>query len=83
MLDQDILNRLYSKQIKSLDEKLYNYDARYYRYYKFMDDEWDMDRVIKDTVIIHFCGKKKPWKKNYSGRFHALYKHYEKMALWE
>ena len=51
--------------------------------YKFMDDEWDMDRVIKDTVIIHFCGKKKPWKKNYSGRFHALYKHYEKMALWE
>ena len=83
MPDQDILNCLYSKQIKSLDEKLYNYDARYYRYYKFMDDEWDMDRVIKDTVIIHFCGKKKPWKKNYSGRVHALYKHYEKMALWE
>src|SRR5690606_20106481 len=83
MPDQDILNCLYSKQIKSLDEKLYNYDAMYYRYYKFMDDEWDMDRVIKDTVIIHFCGKKKPWEKNYSGRFHALYKHYEKMALWE
>jgi len=83
MPDQDILNCLYSKQIKTLDEKLYNYDARYYRYYKFMDDEWDMDRVIRATVIIHFCGKKKPWTKDYSGRFHALYKHYEKMALWD
>ncbi|HOA41502.1 MAG: glycosyltransferase family 8 protein [Halanaerobiales bacterium] len=83
MPDQDILNCLYSKKIKTLDEKLYNYDARYYRYYKLLDGEWDMDAVIKNTVIIHFCGKKKPWKRNYSGRFHALYKHYEKMALGE
>jgi lipopolysaccharide biosynthesis glycosyltransferase len=81
MPDQDILNALYSKRIKSIDEKLYNYDARYYRYYKIMSGGmYDMDYVIKNTVILHFCGKKKPWKKDYTGVFHSLYKHYEKMA---
>jgi lipopolysaccharide biosynthesis glycosyltransferase len=82
MPDQDILNALYSKKIKSLDEKLYNYDARFYRYYKIMSGGMcDMDYIIKNTVILHFCGKKKPWTKNYSGKFHSLYKHYEKLAL--
>lgn len=82
MPDQDILNVLYSKKIKSLDEKLYNYDARHYSYYKIKtNNECDMDYVIRNTVILHFCGKKKPWKKDYSGKFYSLYKHYEKMAL--
>lgn len=80
MPDQDVLNALYSKKIKSLDEKLYNYDSRYYGIYK-LKSKWDMDMVINKTVFLHFCGKKKPWKKDYSGRFHALYKHYEKLAL--
>lgn len=82
MPDQDIMNMKYNKDIKTLDEKLYNYDARYYQYYKLMSGgECDMDFVIRNTVFLHFCGKKKPWKPNYSGRFHALYKHYEKMAF--
>lgn len=81
--DQDILNALYSRRIKSLNEKLYNYDARYYSYYKISSSGlYDIDYVIRNTVVLHFCGKKKPWKKNYSGKFHALYKHYEKLALW-
>lgn len=78
MPDQDVLNALYGKEILPLDEKFYNYDARYYRYYNFITGGlWDMDYVIRNTVILHFCGKKKPWRKDYSGRFHALYKHYE------
>ncbi|WP_233549524.1 glycosyltransferase family 8 protein [Lysinibacillus yapensis] len=82
MPDQDILNALYSQKIKSLDERLYNYDTRYYRYYKLKNNGiCDMDYIFENTVILHFCGKKKPWKKKYSGKFHALYKHYEKLAL--
>lgn len=82
MPDQDIMNALYAKKIKSLDEKLYNYDVRYYRYYKVMSNgTCDMDYVIRNTVILHYCGKKKPWKKEYNGKFHSLYKHYEKLAL--
>jgi lipopolysaccharide biosynthesis glycosyltransferase len=80
--DQDILNTLYSSQIKCLDEKLYNYDTRYYSYYKVTtNNTCDMDYVMRNTVILHFCGKKKPWHKGYSGKFHSLYKHYERKAI--
>lgn len=82
MPDQDILNALYSKRIRSLDEKLFNYDARFYSYYKLSSGGvCDMEFVIRNTVILHFCGKRKPWKKDYSGKFHSLYKHYEKLAF--
>ena len=84
MPDQDILNALYSTEIKNLNELYYNYDARYYTYYKMKNGgSFDMDRIIKKTVILHFCGKKKPWTKNYSGPFYSLYKHYEKQACLE
>ena len=80
--DQDILNALYSKNIKPVDEILYNYDPRYYNYYRFVSNgRYDMDYIIYNTSIIHFCGKQKPWKKRYSGKFHSLYKHYERIAL--
>ena len=81
MPDQDILNSLYSRQIRKLDERYYNYDARYYYRYKLVSGgRFDMDRIVNTTVVLHFCGKKKPWNKNYSGVFLALYKHYEKQA---
>lgn len=81
MPDQDILNALYSKRIKDLDELYYNYDARYYAYYKLTSNgSFDMEQIINNTVILHFCGKKKPWNKKYAGVFLALYKHYEKQA---
>lgn len=81
MPDQDILNAVYAKRIKSIDEKLYNYDARYYNYYKLTSNGgFDMDEIINHTVILHFCGKRKPWQKQYTGKFHSLYKHYEKLA---
>jgi len=82
MPDQDILNALFAKQIKTIDGKKYNYDARYYHYYKLARNGlYDMDHIIYNTVIIHFCGKKKPWHKKYTGKFHSLYKHYEKLAF--
>ncbi|NLW55712.1 MAG: glycosyltransferase family 8 protein [Firmicutes bacterium] len=82
MPDQDVLNSLYAKRIKTISEIKYNYDTRYYIYYRLMSKgEVDMDYVINNTSILHFCGKKKPWHKNYRGVFHALYKHYEKLTF--
>jgi len=78
--DQDIINGLYSKHIKDIDELIYNFDARFYSYFKLLG-KVDMDFVINRTAILHFCGKKKPWHSNYSGKFHSLYKHYERLAL--
>ncbi|HEY8365106.1 MAG TPA: glycosyltransferase family 8 protein [Haloplasmataceae bacterium] len=80
--DQDIINALYAKLIKSLDEMVYNYDVRKYKSYKYSSKgACNMDYVINQTVFLHFCGKKKPWKSNYQGYFHALYKHYEKLTF--
>lgn len=80
--DQDILNSLYAKEIRKLDEIEFNYDTRFYKYFRFLSKgKINMDYVMRHTVILHFCGKKKPWHKNYSGEFHGLYKHYEKLAF--
>lgn len=79
--DQDVINGLYSKHIKNVDEVLYNFDARFYHYYRITSkNAVNMDYIINNTAIIHFCGKKKPWHQNYTGKFHSLYKHYERLA---
>ena len=81
--DQDILNSLYAKHIMKLDEIEFNYDTRFYKYSRVLSKgEVDMDYIMRHTVVLHFCGKKKPWHNNYSGEFHALYKHYEQRALF-
>lgn len=82
--DQDVLNGLYGKEIKKIDEIKYNYDTRFYQYYKIQSrGEIDMNYVMRNTAILHFCGKRKPWHDHYIGKFHSLYKHYEVLALRE
>ena len=79
--DQDILNGLYGAQIRMVRDSVWNYDARRYEKYWFLSQgEQDMDWVMENTVFLHFCGKNKPWNKNYIGHFAALYKHYGQ--LW-
>lgn len=82
MPDQDALNALYAKEIKSVDTRVYNYDARCYKYYKLVSEGLcDLDHVMATTVFLHFCGKKKPWKKNYKGKFASLYAYFMRLAL--
>lgn len=82
--DQDIFNALYSKHTKKIQEVRYNYDTRHYQYYKFLSSgKVDIDYIMQYTSILHFCGKKKPWQDNYSGKFYVLYKHYETLAMRE
>ena len=80
--DQDVLNGLYGKHILSVDDALYNYDARNYETYRLLDTERTMTWVIRNTVVLHFCGRNKPWKKDaFLDRFTILYKHYEQRML--
>lgn len=80
--DQDVLNSLYSDSILELDEILYNFDTRFYHYNKLVSSGGiDMDYIFRNTCILHFCGKKKPWHKNYIGVFLSLYKYYEKQIV--
>jgi lipopolysaccharide biosynthesis glycosyltransferase len=75
--DQDVFNYLYGSHTLQVDDEIWNFDARYFSAYLLRSGgQCDMDWVIQNTVFLHFCGKKKPWKASYSGRFAALYKHY-------
>lgn len=82
--DQDILNALYSEQILPLDDALWNYDARNYSNYLLRSGGiCDLQWVMEHTSILHFCGKQKPWKRNYLYRFGILYRHYMQLARRE
>lgn len=79
--DQDILNTVYSEDILQIDDAVWNYDARKYNSYMFRSNKkYDMEWVMNNTSIIHFCGREKPWNKNYRLRFGPLYKHYMVLA---
>lgn len=79
--DQDVLNALYGEYILPLDGEIYNYDCRRFDTYLLKSGgAATMDWVMRNTVFLHFCGKRKPWRANYSGRFAALYKHYRHLA---
>ena len=79
--DQDVFNTLYGSKTLWIDDALWNYDARYYPGYLLRSNgAYHMDWVMQNTAILHFCGKRKPWKKTYTGRFATLYKHYNVLA---
>lgn len=75
--DQDILNAMYGRRILEIDDSIWNYDARNYNNYLLRNARiCDMDWVMENTSVLHFCGRAKPWQKGYIHRFGVLYKHY-------
>ena len=79
--DQDILNALYANRILALDDYVWNYDARNYNTYLLRSAGIrDLDWVMENTAILHFCGKSKPWRRGYLHRFGLLYKHYMELT---
>lgn len=79
--DQDLLNALYSRRILPLEDVVWNYDARNYSSYLVRSSgQWDLPWVMGHTVILHFCGKAKPWKPKYPHRFGILYQHYVQLT---
>ena len=80
--DQDVLNGLYADMVVPVPDEIYNYDARYSLLYQAKSlGKWDLDWVIANTVFLHFAGRDKPWKADYTGRYAGLYKFIEKEAM--
>ena len=79
--DQDVLNAMFGDRILPLDDFRWNYDARNFtNYYMRSSGMADSDWVMRNTAILHFCGKAKPWKPFYRYRFGMLYRHYMQLA---
>ena len=62
--DQDIVMALYGDRILVLDKLIYNLSPRIFHLTCLVHSSGRMsvDFVRKNTTIIHFCGKGKPWK---------------------
>ncbi len=75
--DQDIFNTMYGKYTLEIPEELYNYDTRFYPAYLLNSgNKHDLDWVMSNTCILHFCGKKKPWLSQGFNPFTSLYKYF-------
>ena len=77
--DQDLLNALYGNRIKLVSYLKYNLgDKTIKQYNRFNKEKIDIDWIKKNTVIIHYYGRNKPWNKNYKGMLESFYNYYLK-----
>lgn len=75
--DQDLFNILYGKQTVPIDDVVWNYDVRNYSKYVIRSaGKHDINWVMQNTAVLHFCGKNKPWNEEYKNLFGILYRHY-------
>lgn len=74
MGDQDLVNILFGSNMILLDEKIYNLDERSFKHNK---KKFDLQRVEKETAIIHYNGKYKPWLNGYKGELNCFYPNIE------
>lgn len=74
--DQDILTALYGEKVKLVDTMRYNLSDRMLALHNAdpRKEKLDLDWVRDNGVVIHYCGKNKPWKPNYNGVLDVFYK---------
>lgn len=74
--DQDILTALYGDKVKIVDSMRYNLSDRILSFYNAdpANKKLDLDWVRQNAVIIHYCGKNKPWNEKYNGILDVFYK---------
>lgn len=73
--DQDILTALYGDKVKLADTMRFNLSDRILAFYNAdrSHDKVDLDWVRENSVIIHYCGKNKPWNDDYIGTLGVFY----------
>ena len=78
--DQDIISALYGEKIILIDKLIYNLSDRTILFHNLHcepDKKIDLDWVEKNTKIIHYFGRNKPWKENYHGILAPYYEKYK------
>lgn len=75
--DQDIISSLYGSKIYALDTYRYNMTERLYQLHAPFEHDLNLQWVAENAVIIHYCGRNKPWKDNYMGQLDVFYRRAE------
>lgn len=71
--DQDIINSLYSQKIRLIDPMVYNMTEKLLTFRRTAGERTDSEWVCRNTAVIHYCGRMKPWKTPYIGRLDVFY----------
>lgn len=71
--DQDIISSLYGSKIYALDPFRYNMTEILYQRHTPFEKNLNLDWVREHSVIIHYCGRNKPWKDTYIGKLNIFY----------
>ena len=72
--DQDIISSLYGSRIYALDTFRYNMTERLFQWHSPFEKGLDLHWVREHSVIIHYCGRNKPWKEKYLGQLDVFYR---------
>ena len=74
--DQDILTALYGDKIKLVDSLRYNLSDRVLNFYNgsHPKEKRDVNWVRRNTAIIHYCGRNKPWNEGYTVTLGVFYR---------
>ena len=73
--DQDLLAILHGTRIQLADPLLYNLSDKLLTAHNARSrrEKLDLAWVRKNAVIVHYCGRNKPWKADYTGILDVLY----------
>ncbi len=72
--DQDIISSLYGSKIFTVDTFRYNMTEKLFMLHSPFEKSLTLDWIRENTSIIHYCGRNKPWKENYTGYLDVFYK---------
>lgn len=72
--DQDVISSLYGRRIIALDPYRYNMTERLMAFTLLEGSPLSLDWIRENTVIIHYCGRNKPWKRHYIGQLNCFYR---------
>jgi len=78
--DQDVISGLYANKVLPLDPYVYNMTEKLLNQAYFLphvNERW----IEENSVIIHYCGRNKPWKKDYKGSLNKYYLEYENIEV--
>ena len=76
--NQDVLTALYGDKVKIIDTLRYNISDRVLAFHNAdpKNEKIDLTWVAKNSVIIHYFGRNKPWENFYIGILDTFYYQY-------
>lgn len=77
--DQDVISALYGRKIRLVDPFVYNMTERQLIFYKLRYPWLSLSWIRKNSVVVHYCGRNKPWNEQYFGKLDVFYKHAERL----